>query len=87
VLSFYTETKKPLPESARTGYVDAIFNISSTGRAQSIQIIDSNPPDVMDSRVQRSIRATRYRPRFIEGQPVATEGVSYRHVFEVKPES
>ena len=86
VLSFYKATQKRVPETDTTGYVDAVFNITSTGRAQGIQIIDSSPPDVMDSRVQRSIRATRYRPRFVEGRPVTTEGVSYRHVFEVEPE-
>ncbi len=87
VLSFYTSPKERLAESDKTGYVDAIFDITPSGRAKGIQIIDSNPPDVMDLRVQRSIKATRYRPRFVEGQPVATKGVSYRHVFEVQPET
>lgn len=86
VLSFYRETQEHVPETDTTGYVDAVFNVTSTGRAQGIQIIDSSPSDVMDSRVQRSIRATRYRPRFVEGRPVTTKGVSYRHVFEVEPE-
>ena len=87
VLSFYAANEDPVKESETTGYVEATFNITPGGRAQRVKIIDSSPPDLMDVRVQKSIRATRYRPRFVEGQPVMTEGVTYRHVFEVKPES
>lgn len=64
------------------GYVDAEFNITPSGRARNIKIVDSNPPDVMDSLVHKSIKATRYRPRIVDGKPVLTKGVTYRHVFD-----
>ncbi|MCF7981178.1 MAG: energy transducer TonB [Pseudomonadales bacterium] len=64
------------------GYVEAKFDITPGGRARDVRILESEPPDMMDSLVQQSIKATRYRPRIIDGKPVLTKGVIYRHIFD-----
>jgi len=68
-------------EQRQEGYVKAAFDITATGRATDVKILDSNPPQMMDSLVEKSIKATRYRPRIVDGKPVLTKGVVYTHVF------
>lgn len=84
-LTFEVSDERPeqdQDENKQQGYVEASFNITPAGRARNIKILDSNPPKMMDSIVQKSIKATRYRPRIIDGKPVLTKGVIYRHIFQ-----
>lgn len=75
-----------LPEQQRDrakqqGYVEAKFDVTPAGRARDVQIMESEPPNMMDALVQQSIQSTRYRPAIINGKPVLTKNVIYRHVF------
>lgn len=70
------DKKKPL------GYVRVKFTVTPGGRARDIEIIESDPPEVKDSQVYRSVKNSRYRPRIVDGKPVLTEGVMEKHVFE-----
>lgn len=63
------------------GYIQARFDVTAAGWANHVEIVDSNPPRMMDSTVRRAIEATRYRPRVIEGEAVLTEGVTFTHQF------
>ena len=64
-------------------YVLASFDVSPSGKAQNIQIIESMPEDNVSylRKAKRSIAATRFRPRYENGKPVLTTGVSLRYVF------
>ena len=78
-----------LPTGNHTGqdegqnYIVASFDVSETGRAINVEIIESKPVDDITMRTQakRDIRASRFRPRFEKGQPVATTDVNLRYVF------
>jgi len=67
-----------------TAYVDAIFNVPSSGWPRDIRIIKTNPAD--DPKMLQwgklAIAATRYRPRFEGGKPVNTTSVSLRYAFK-----
>ncbi len=65
-------------------YVIASFDVTKTGRARNIQIIESNPPDStsLRRRAKSTIKSSRFRPRFENGHPVATAGVNIRYVFQ-----
>ncbi len=69
------------PENS--AYVLASFDVSPSGRAQNIEIIESSPSaDVSyQRRARRSIASTKFRPRYENGKPVETTGVSLRYVF------
>jgi len=64
-------------------YVLASFDVSPSGRAQNIEIIESSPDaDVSHQRqARKSIASTKFRPRYEHGKPVVTTGVSLRYVF------
>jgi hypothetical protein len=64
-------------------YVLASFDVSASGRAQNIEIIESNPSDNISfqRRAKRSIATTKFRPRYEDGKAVTTTGVSLRYIF------
>jgi len=64
-------------------YVLASFDVSPSGRAQNIEILEFSPDaDISHQRqARRSIASTKFRPRYENGKPVTTTGVSLRYVF------
>lgn len=70
-------------EEENSSYVVARIDVSKTGQARNIQIIESNPVDdkSLIRKAKNSIRATRFRPRFENGKAVATNGVNVRYLF------
>ena len=78
----------PLPEiddkleEEKTTTVLASFDVSRSGRAKNVQIIESEPEDATSARrkAKKTIRARLYRPRFENGEPVATVGNKIRIV-------
>ena len=78
----------PLPEiddkleQEKTTSVLASFDVSRTGRAKNVQILESEPPDATSARrkAKKTIRGRIYRPRFENGEPVNTVGNKIRIV-------
>lgn len=64
-------------------YVLVSFDITRFGEVTNINILDSKPEDAVGkrARVKRSLEKSRYRPRFSNGEPVATLGLVQRFVF------
>ena len=67
-------------------YADALLDVPETGWPANIRIQAIHPPDetTLVRRARRGIAATRYRPRYRDGQPVATTDVPLRFVFKHK---
>ena len=67
-------------------YVDALLDVPRSGWPTNIRIQAIHPPEetTLTRRAERGIAATRYRPRFHNGQPVATSDVPLRFVFKHK---
>lgn len=65
-------------------YVVISMDISETGKARNIQIIDSNPPDDkhLILMARQNLRYARFRPRFENGEPVPTTGYTKMYVFK-----
>ena len=81
-ISFPSEKEEEaLPENPP--YVLASFDVSPSGKAHNIEIIESSEGDdaVYRRKAKRSIAATRFRPRYENGQAVLTTGLSLRYVF------
>ena len=67
-------------------YADALLDIPASGWPTNIRIQAIHPPEetTLVRRAERGIAATRYRPRYRDGQPVATTDVPLRFVFKYK---
>ena len=67
-------------------YVDALLDVPKSGWPTNIRIQAIHPPEqtTLVRRAERGIAATRYRPRYRNGQPVASIDVPLRFVFKHK---
>lgn len=63
------------------GAVVVEFTVNERGRTEDISVLESEPPGLMDGEVERAVRRFVFRPRYVDGQPVATTGQSFRHSF------
>jgi hypothetical protein len=68
------------------GRVSVRIEISERGSPRRLETVESDPPGLMDFRVRKSIRASRFRPALVGGLPVQTEGYVFTHTFVYYPE-
>ena len=70
-------------------YVDALLDVPAGGWPRNIRIQAVHPPEETDlfQRGKRGIAATRYRPRFHDGNPVATSDVELRYILKYKKQT
>ena len=68
------QVDKKLEEEKKTTTVLASFDVSGSGRPKNIRIIESDPENATSARrkAKKTIRSRLYRPRFENGEPVAT---------------
>ncbi len=61
-------------------YVEVEFTVTPEGRVVDTRTVATDGNDAQDKSVQIALRRARYRPRFVEGSPVATKAVRHRQV-------
>ena len=78
--------EEEIEAGADSYYADALLDVPETGWPTNIRIQAIHPPEetTLLKRAERGIAATRYRPRYRDGQPVATTDVPLRFVFKHK---
>ena len=74
------------PEQADERYVQVEFTVTNEGDVANAKVIDQNGTARQASEFLQAIRASRYRPKFVNGEPVATPLTS-REVFKVRKQS
>jgi hypothetical protein len=73
---------KPLPPRVETEKADILlqFDVNSRGRVVKLDRLDDNEVSQGDAnRLMRKLRATRFRPRFEDMKPAATENIVYAY--------
>jgi protein TonB len=53
------------------GYVTVEFTITETGSVADPSVVDAKPPRVFDREAIRAILKWKFKPRIVDGQPVA----------------
>jgi TonB family protein len=73
--------KAPPPDAKdlEQGFVVVRFDVDPLGRVSDATVIESDPANLLEERVQETARRTLFRPRFVDGAPVATTGLVLRH--------
>jgi tetratricopeptide (TPR) repeat protein len=72
---------KVLPAEARPHSVEIEFNVTADGSVKNARIVDHDTRDRYARDILDAVRESRFRPKFVDGQPVAAPGISYREVF------
>ncbi len=78
-----TDVKEP---EDNTPYVVVSFDVTPLGKTTNVSILESKPKSSarLKSKVRRSLKTAKFRPRFENGEPVMTEGVTHRYLFPVE---
>lgn len=63
------------------GSITLTFSLSAQGRARQIEVIDSDPPGLMDARYVQRIAEATFRPRLVGGLALETSRLRYFHEF------
>ncbi len=69
------------------GHVDLSFTVGPTGKLRDVEVVEvAAEPDglgrLIESAALRTVRHYRYAPALVHGEPVATEGMKLRIVFD-----
>jgi hypothetical protein len=62
-------------------FVDVNFTVTSEGGVQNVSLLDSNAPGRLQKYVTNTLRQSRYRPTFREGEAVETKNIKLRQTF------
>lgn len=69
----------------RAGVVELALDVDANGRVGNVEMVRSEPGDLLEDKVQRAARRARYRPAFDGQAPQATEGLRLVHNFTYYP--
>jgi hypothetical protein len=59
-------------------WIDFEFSVTSEGRVEDLEVRDASAPTHLRADIAENIRRTPFRPRFHNGDPVDTHGVTIR---------
>jgi tetratricopeptide (TPR) repeat protein len=62
-------------------YVQMEFTVAADGSVRDARVLDHDTRDRYAQDILDAVRASRFRPKFVDGQPVAATGVTYRETF------
>lgn len=96
-LSFPAQLYYPIPTAATRNlyrsseevtqtFVHLTFTVAADGTVVDEHVIDENSSPRHVAETLDAIQSTRYRPKFVNGEPVETRDVSLRQVFKLRRE-
>lgn len=65
-------------------FVQLEFSVTADGRVENVRATESNTYSRHVSDIVNAMRNARFRPRFVDGEPVATERVTLRETYRVR---
>jgi TonB family protein len=75
------DVPKRRPEDTQAHHVQVEFTVAADGSVQDARIVDHDTREQYAQEIFDAVRASRFRPKFIDGQAVAATGITYREVF------
>ncbi len=73
-------------EDYEQGTITMKYSVTNRGRTADLELVEMYPPEFADMHrtVHRELRSRTYRPRYVDGEPVATEDQVFTHTFYYK---
>lgn len=66
----------------RTGSAMVRYSVDAEGHARDVVIVESNPGGMIEDDLLDTYRRSAYRPRFVDGEPAATDDLLSEHRFQ-----
>lgn len=72
-----------LNESVQQGTIIVGFSVTTRGRVSNLKIVEANPVEFTEMQrfLRHELRTRLYRPRFEDGDPVATADLTFTHTY------
>jgi TonB family protein len=95
LLSFPVRVYYPIPwlatrnlsapaEAVTETFVQVEFTVTKAGDVVDARVVDKSGTSRQEAETLEAIRGARFRPRFVEGEPVDTTGLTSREVFRTR---
>ncbi|HEY0681563.1 MAG TPA: energy transducer TonB [Steroidobacter sp.] len=75
------------PEEIDEKFVSVQFTVNDKGYVEDAKVIEQSGTQRQASEALNAVRGSRYRPKFVNGEPVQTEGVINREVFKMRKQA
>jgi TonB family protein len=75
------------PQQVEEKFVEVEFTVTGAGDVANARVTDRNGTSRQASEALQAIRAARFRPKFVNGEPVETPGLTNREVFRVRKQT
>ena len=73
--------KQVAATETQSHYVQLVFTVDADGSVRDARIVDQDARDRYAREILEAVSDSLFRPKFVEGQPVAATGITYREVF------
>jgi TonB family protein len=77
-LRYAPKTRGKEPDSLSDGYVLIRYTVKSNGRVEDVQVVESDPPGIMDKALVSTFSRSVFRPRREDGFAVVSERQLYQ---------
>jgi len=74
------------PQEVEDRFVQVEFTVKADGSIKDARVVDQNGTQRQVSQTLDAIGDSRYRPKFVDGEPVETTAMSYRQMFKQRIE-
>jgi TonB family protein len=74
-------------EQVDESFVEVQFTVTGTGDVADAKVTEENGSSRQVSETLQAVRAARYRPKFVNGQPVDTQNMTTREVFKTRKQA
>jgi len=69
-----------VPQDSRFQHVQVEFAVAADGSVRDARIVDHDTSDESARDILDAVRESRFRPKFVDGQPVVAPAITYREV-------
>jgi tetratricopeptide (TPR) repeat protein len=74
------------PEEIEERFVHVAFTVTSDGSVKDVRLVEANAPQRYIDDTIDAVRSARYRPKFVDAEPVTTHDVGLRQIFKIRKE-
>lgn len=69
------------------GSITLRYNVNTNGMVEHVEVVDSKPARVFDQNCIRAMLQWRYKPKMLDGKPIAVNGNQFTFTFDYSKET